>query len=393
MSQSVIELARSARWQRVAADPRSAASALGFGMVAFVGFEDGGFYESSWAWTGLAFVVIAAIQLATRRPARPSRLALLSLTALGGVALWMALSAWWGVDGTEAGRETERAAVYVAALAALLVVVRPGAGRALLVGGLGGTTVLAVVALGERVVAAPPLDPYEGALLTGPVGYANALGLLMAIGVVLALGLVLELDHTIERLLAAGAAAVSGVALVLTSSRGAMLALLVGLVVLAAGRWRSRRLLAAVTLGAVALLVVALPRASLGDRPSYWHVAVQDASDHALLGSGAGSFDDVWLERRSIPAFVRDAHSLYLETAAELGVVGLALLLCALGAPLVAALTAGDRTRIATAAAAYTVFLVHAGLDWDWEMPVTTLAGLACGAALLVASQKSASRS
>jgi len=26
---------------------------------------------------------------------------------------------------------------------------------------------------------------------------------------------------------------------------------------------------------------------------------------------------------------------------------------------------------------------VHAGLDWDWEMPATTLAGLALAAALI----------
>jgi hypothetical protein len=58
--------------------------------------------------------------------------------------------------------------------------------------------------------------------------------------------------------------------------------------------------------------------------------------------------------------------------------------LCALGTPLVAAARARDQTLAATAAAAYSTFLVHAALDWGWEMPVTTLAGLVCGAALLV---------
>jgi hypothetical protein len=76
---------------------------------------------------------------------------------------------------------------------------------------------------------------------------------------------------------------------------------------------------------------------------------------------------------------------LYLETAAELGLVGLVLLLAALGAPLVAA--ARQPHAGAPAAAAYSTFLLHAGLDWDWEMPVTTFAGLACGAALLIAAR------
>jgi O-antigen ligase len=383
VGQSAVGIPRTTRHVRLAVDQRSAASALGLEMIVLVGLEDGGYYAGSWTWTGLALAAVVAIQLLTRGRVALSRLSLLSLAAFTGLASWMALSAIWGIDGTEAWRESERATLYVAALAAVLAVVRSDTVRALLVGVLGGTTALAVLALGERVVAGPAPDPYEGTLLTGPVGYANALGLLMAVGIVLAIGLALERYSPIERLLLGGAAGVSGVALALASSRGALLALLVGLVVLAAGRLRSRALIAAIALGAVVALLVALPRTSFGDRPAYWRVAVEDASDHAVLGSGAGTFDDVWLERRPIPGFVHDAHSLYLETAAELGVVGLALLLCALGAPLVAAIKTGDRTRVATATAAYAVFLVHAGLDWDWEMPVTVLAGLSCGAAVL----------
>jgi hypothetical protein len=37
----------------------------------------------------------------------------------------------------------------------------------------------------------------------------------------------------------------------------------------------------------------------------------------------------------------------------------------------------------AGATGAYTAFLVHAAVDWDWEVPAVTIAGLACGAALL----------
>ena len=126
----------------------------------------------------------------------------------------------------------------------------------------------------------------------------------------------------------------------------------------------------------------------MGDRPGFWKVAVSDASSHPLLGSGAGSFDDYWLVHRTIGAFVEDAHSLYLETAAELGLVGLTLLGCALLVPLAAA--ARDRLDplAPIAAAAYVTFLVHAGLDWDWEMPATTLGGLALAAALIGNARK-----
>jgi hypothetical protein len=35
------------------------------------------------------------------------------------------------------------------------------------------------------------------------------------------------------------------------------------------------------------------------------------------------------------------------------------------------------------AAAAYAAFVVHAGLDWDWQMPAVTVAALVCGACVL----------
>ena len=43
------------------------------------------------------------------------------------------------------------------------------------------------------------------------------------------------------------------------------------------------------------------------------------------------------MEHASLPLFVRDAHSLWLETLAELGLVGLLLLLIAFGTAFVAA--------------------------------------------------------
>jgi O-antigen ligase len=122
-------------------------------------------------------------------------------------------------------------------------------------------------------------------------------------------------------------------------------------------------------------------------RSEYWHVAWHEYEDHPLLGGGAGSFQRYWLRHRRVGLPVLDAHSLYLETLAELGPVGLALLLCALAAPLLA-VAAARRHRLAPAAlAAYAAFLVHAGIDWDWEMPAVTLAALVCGAALLLAAR------
>jgi O-antigen ligase len=300
--------------------------------------------------------------------------------------MWMLASASWGIAGTEAAREAGRCAVYAAAFAAFVVVARPSTTRALLAGVLGGGAALGGLALAERLASPRPPDPFQGTLLYGPVGYANALGILVALSLVLAVGFLLETDEPLVRAALVAAVGIGVVTLLLTSSRGAWLATIVGLLVLTGLRVSRRRLVVAglaLTLAVAALAAFAAPSIAMGDRAAFWKVAVSDASSHTLLGSGAGSFDDYWLVHRTIGAFVEDAHSLYLETAAELGLVGLTLLGCVLLVPLAAA--ARDRLDplAPIAAAAYVTFLVHAGLDWDWEMPATTLAGLALAAALI----------
>ena len=119
-------------------------------------------------------------------------------------------------------------------------------------------------------------------------------------------------------------------------------------------------------------------------RTEYWKVALEDAGDHPLVGSGGGSFQRYWLQHREQPLPVRDAHSLYLETLAELGPAGLGLLLLALALPVAAALRVRRHTLAAPALGAYAAYLIHAGVDWDWELPAVTLAALGCGAGLVV---------
>ena len=139
---------------------------------------------------------------------------------------------------------------------------------------------------------------------------------------------------------------------------------------------------------AVALGVAKGVAGTLGDRPAYWHAAWQDYLAHPVLGSGPGSFETAWLRYRTIPSATLDAHNLYLETLAELGPVGLVVLVALLALPLTAVVAARRRHPLAVAAAgAYVAFLAHAAVDWDWEMPVVTVTALVCAVVVLKAAR------
>jgi tetratricopeptide (TPR) repeat protein len=125
---------------------------------------------------------------------------------------------------------------------------------------------------------------------------------------------------------------------------------------------------------------------SISSRGRYqqWKTAWHMSKDDPWLGRGAGSYEEYWSRHRPVAGRVKDAHSLYIETLAELGPPGLALLLLALGLPLAAGVAARRHPLVPLAFAAYVAYLVHAGVDWDWEMPAVTLSALLCGAAMLV---------
>jgi hypothetical protein len=114
------------------------------------------------------------------------------------------------------------------------------------------------------------------------------------------------------------------------------------------------------------------------NRYDYWEVALDVGADHPLAGVGPGGFAVEWLRHRDIDEPVRDAHSLPLETFAELGLVGVALLALLLA---VAGLCLA-RARAPGLVAASGVWVLGSAIDWSWEMPALTLvAVVAAGAA------------
>jgi hypothetical protein len=124
---------------------------------------------------------------------------------------------------------------------------------------------------------------------------------------------------------------------------------------------------------------------SSNGRLDMWESALDDFQAHPVLGSGAGTYERWWLQNRSIAMKVRDAHSLYVEILAELGPLGLAALLAVVAVPLVAAVRARRSPFVAPALAGFVALAVHAGVDWDWEVPAVIIAGLTCAGVLLLA--------
>jgi O-antigen ligase len=121
-------------------------------------------------------------------------------------------------------------------------------------------------------------------------------------------------------------------------------------------------------------------------REDHWEVALDAFRAEPLRGEGAGTFELVWARDRPDNGDVTEAHSLYLETLAELGVVGGVLLAVALLTILSGFLSGArgpNRALYAALAAAALVWMVHAGIDWDWEMPAVTLWLFAMGGAAL----------
>jgi O-Antigen ligase len=181
------------------------------------------------------------------------------------------------------------------------------------------------------------------------------------------------------------------------------------------GRLESGRLefaarLPAITVGVVVLALAGLVAGGLGERGEasvaegraahltsfksrrydYWQVGVNAFADRPLAGTGLGGYSVVWLQERPVEEAALDAHSLPLETAVELGLVGLlALSLLIAGTGLAARRALRERELLAGAAGATSAWLLHSAIDWHWEMPAVTLPALVMAGALIAASEYS----
>ena len=442
-------------------------------------------------WWSLLVLVAAGVW---PRAAVP-RAALVTGGLLAAFCVLTGVSALWADSAEGAFLELGRVGIYLGVFAVAVAAAARGGMAAWTDGLAGGIAAVAVLALADRCFSwHEPAElrsflPGAEVRLGYPLGYWNALGILLGIGVPLLLRPAVASGRTLVRGVAAGALPAMGIALFLTSSRGGVIVAAVGALAFVALAGRALLALSALAIGgaatavavavlearsefldgplesaaavsqgksaapllllacvvsgvvyalasralmgrrlrlrrgvlvaagAVAVLVVSAavvvadpgarfedfktpPNLQATDRAGFvrdhllsgegsgrwqfWSAAVDQFEEHPFAGDGAGSYQAWWLRHGSLAFFVQDAHSLYLETLGELGLLGLALLAGALVAALVAA---GRRLRgspddlrpaMAAAIAALVAFAVGAAIDWIWEMTVVGVIGAIC---------------
>jgi hypothetical protein len=114
------------------------------------------------------------------------------------------------------------------------------------------------------------------------------------------------------------------------------------------------------------------------NRYAYWRVGFKAFAAEPVRGVGAGGWAVWWLRYRTVDEFAQDAHSLPVQTLAELGLVGIVLL----GSSFVGIGLAARRAYRAAPGltagplAGLVVYAAHAPLDWDWQMPAVTIVAL-----------------
>jgi len=162
-----------------------------------------------------------------------------------------------------------------------------------------------------------------------------------------------------------------------------------------------------------------LAAASGSGRFQYWQTGFDAFTSAPVAGIGAGGFGAWWGENHTIPQRVIFVHSLFIGALAELGIVGLALIV----AFLIVVATTGVRawrpwgrgsrdepqpadppagaaplgSAAAVALAVLAAGILSATIDWMWELPaafgpVVVVAALLTGPALAPPPQRGRSR-
>jgi tetratricopeptide (TPR) repeat protein len=454
-------------------------------VIAAMALAQGGYSAGAAAGFGAGcwWVVFALVALRLAPVDAIPRWALLAGSALFALAAFTFLSRAWAADDAAAYRAAVLAFLYVGVFSLVVLTSRRGSIRGWLNGLALGLGAVCVLALATRWFPGFHHDDVTSSLpdakgrLSYPLGYWNALGSALALLVVLLGWLAGSARSGLGRAAASGALVLPALGIFLTSSRGAVIAGAVGLLVLLAVVEKRSRLIGSLAIAApacaavilvadsfgttsrsegfilfavtagCAFLVAAVRRAADGGlervsaprgtgwaavvgavvvlaigaiaakpaerwdhfkalpapiasgnfaathlasgsgsgRYQFWKAAIDAFQAEPLRGIGAGGYEAWWAEHGEFSYPIKNAHSLFLETLAELGLIGLTLLLAFFAATAIAGVTrlrAGPRPELGAALAVVAAGVVSAAIDWTWQLPAA-FAGVVIAAGLL----------
>jgi hypothetical protein len=240
------------------------------GAVVYLGVNGGGYDTAIWAGLGVIvwWVVVLGALVALDLVGRPSRVGWLAIAALAGLVLWSAIGLAASSSDERTLNEVGRASTYFGVLVLAIAATRRSYARHLAGGIATGIVVISVLALLSRLHPSwfPASANETSALLPGarnrlsyPLDYWNALGALVALGIPLLLAFATDAHAKWRRSLAAAALPPLVLTLLLTLSRGGLLAVAVGLLVyLIVLRRRSLQALLAGAIAAAGSAVVSV---------------------------------------------------------------------------------------------------------------------------------------
>ena len=208
---------------------------LSFGTFLFVvGIAEGqgSYFPTAWGWCVLPLAWVAGLALIVGSRVELGRVELAFLGSIVAFVGLMALSILWTSDIDASVREVERGLIYVVGAFAAMLVLRERLVAYLLAGMLTGIVWICGQALASRLYPGSGRGSEQLLLdrLSDPIGYFNALGLFAVMGALLATGFAVHGQRPGGRAVAAAALPILLTTTYFTFSRGALLALAVGLV-------------------------------------------------------------------------------------------------------------------------------------------------------------------
>ncbi len=202
--------------------------------IGYLGWEGGGYDTTVWGSAGviICWTALLGALLGFDRVRRPSRVGWVMLGALIGLVAWSAVGMIWSGSRERTLAEVARDATYLGALALAIGGLGAKYARHLIAGVATAIVFIATVALLSRMLpgsfgtnSTNTLLPGVRARLSYPVGYWNALGELVAIGIPLVWSATTQARTRLGQSLAAGTLPALVLTLLLTLSRGSLVAL------------------------------------------------------------------------------------------------------------------------------------------------------------------------